>query len=152
MAAALKAEKDTSNKVIGYPWSPTLADAGRRVAFWSNCLRSLRSGGNPMATLTPSQIRQHGVTNRGDAIRYYKSYLEDAWMALHHLAQESSNNQFLVSSLLAVASSTGSKREVTLKAILKSRIPTKDVAAAKKICEGQVRLGLTRPYRSSHMR
>ena len=35
-AAALKAERQSSNKDYGYPWSPSLAEAGQRVTFWRN--------------------------------------------------------------------------------------------------------------------
>ncbi len=58
--ATLKAEKDTSHKCYVYPWSRDLAEAGRNVTFWRNCLRSYKSkGSDHYSALIPNQITQH---------------------------------------------------------------------------------------------
>ncbi len=56
-AAALKTAKQCSRKPYGYPWSPQLANAGRTVTFWRNCLWSARTGANPGQFLIPSQLK-----------------------------------------------------------------------------------------------
>jgi hypothetical protein len=81
--ATLRAEKDTYQKCYGYPWSPALAEAGRNVTFWRNCLRSYKSrGSDPYAALIPSQIAQRGI-NPNMGPKFYTARLADAWTKLH---------------------------------------------------------------------
>ncbi len=93
ITSALKLEKDTSHKQYGYPWSPTLANAGRNITFWRKCIRIFKSGEVPGACLTPSQIPSnrdrlsHGCPGRSK--QFYVNELDDAWINLH-LTQDKS--------------------------------------------------------------
>ena len=54
--AALQAETATAAKSFGYPWSPTLAEAGQRVGFWKNCFCSAKHCQDWFLHLIPSQL------------------------------------------------------------------------------------------------
>ncbi len=71
-AAALKSELQVSKKDYGHAWSPKLADAGRRVTFWRNCLRMVRSGVDPGKLLIPSQVQEFGKVRKASAKHFIK--------------------------------------------------------------------------------
>ena len=90
--AALQAETATAAKSFGYPWSPTLAEAGQRVTFWKNCFRSAKHCQDPFLHLIPSQLQHHGISHAGLSHAFYRSRLDDAWS---HLLMVQDNSQEL---------------------------------------------------------
>jgi hypothetical protein len=146
-AAALKAEKQSSRKDFGFPWSPTLAEAGQRVTFWRNCTRLIKSGIDPAAMLIPSQITQQKPFKCGLNVKYYQVQLDNAWTTLH-MTQEKSlelRQQFLEESISKEADGKGNRpREVKLKAILRAEYLQKLWPKLRKYAKGQIRSSLSR--------
>ena len=88
----LQAETATAPKSFGYPWSPTLAEAGQWVTFWKNCFCSAKHCQDPFLYLISSQLHHHGISHAGLSHAFYRSRLDDAWS---HLLMVQDNSQEL---------------------------------------------------------
>ena len=112
--AALQAEAATTAKSFGFPWSPTLAEAGQRVTFWKNCFCSAKHCQDPFLHLIPCQLQHHGISHAGLSHAFYRSRLDDAWSHLHMVQDNSQELQksFLVA-LLSYAKNCREKQRIT---------------------------------------
>ena len=95
----------------GYPWSPTLAEAGQRVTFWKSCFCSAKHCQDPFLRLIPSQLQHHGISCAGLSHAFYRSRLDDAWSHLHMVQDNSQElrKSFLLT-VLSDAEIVGEKR------------------------------------------
>ena len=145
--AALKAEKQCSRSNYGYPWSPTLANAGRQVTFWRNCVRQVKSGIDPAVLLIPSQITVRQSIKPGLNLKYYQARLDDAWTSLH-LTQDNSaqlRQRFLEEMIATTLPGEGTKsHETRIKAILKAEYLQKLWPKLRRYAKGQIKSSLLR--------
>ena len=146
-AAALKAERQVSHQSFGHPWSPKLVDAGRRVTFWRNCLRTVKSGLDPAKILTPSQIQDFGTLGKGLNKKFYQARLEDAWLELH-LVQDNAHEirqAYLEEEISKAAVTKGEQgRASKLRAILQAEYLSRMWPKLRRYAKGQVRSSLSR--------
>ncbi len=153
--AALKAEKQCSRRDFGYPWSPTLAEAGRRVTFWRNCVRLIKAASDPAVIPIPSQVVSQKSLKPWLTVKYYQSHLEEAWKALHSTQEKSKElrQQFLEERITKTSTNEGnSLHEVSIKAILRAEYLQKLWPTLRRYAKGQVRSSLSRievPVRDS---
>jgi Reverse transcriptase (RNA-dependent DNA polymerase) len=145
-AFALKAERDTSNKLFGYAWSPTLADAGRSVTFWRNCLRMVKAGADPFASLLPSQLITHSGLRPTLAMSFYQARLADAWTKLRTIQAKATElrAEFLDSLCDAAECHTEKARATCIRGIKKAEYMQRLWPKLRRFAKGEVRTGLSR--------
>ena len=145
-AFALKAERDTSNKSFGYAWSPTLADAGRSVTFWRNCLRMVKAGADPFASLLPSQLITQSGLRPTLAMSFYQARLADAWTKLRTIQAKATElrAEFLDSLCDAAECHTEKARATCIRGIKKAEYMQRLWPKLRRFAKGEVWTGLSR--------